>query len=79
MKIYAGLDVSDKPTHICVVDSDGTVLRRDVVASDPDVLPIERCQTASATARGFCNAHTQAESLQKPTHLIGYRMEAPFE
>ena len=38
MSIYAGLDVSDKTTHICVVDTDGKVLRRDVVASDPDVL-----------------------------------------
>ena len=38
MTIYAGLDVSDKTTHICVVDADGAVLRRDVVASDPDVL-----------------------------------------
>ena len=38
MSIYAGLDVSDKTTHICVVDVDGKVLRRDVVASDPDVL-----------------------------------------
>lgn len=38
MSIYAGLDVSDKTTHICVVDADGKVLRRDVVASDPDAL-----------------------------------------
>lgn len=38
MSIYAGLDVSDKTTHVCVVDADGTVLRRDVVASDPEVL-----------------------------------------
>ncbi len=38
MSIYAGLDVSDKTTHICVVDVEGRVLRRDVVASDPDVL-----------------------------------------
>nr|WP_081984494.1 transposase [Sphingomonas sp. 35-24ZXX] len=38
MTIYAGLDVSDKTTHICVVDADGKVLRRDVVASDPDAL-----------------------------------------
>ena len=38
MPIYAGLDVSDKQTHICVVDGDGVVIRRDVVASDPDVL-----------------------------------------
>ena len=38
MTIYAGLDVSDKTTHICVVEGEGTVVRRDVVASDPDVL-----------------------------------------
>lgn len=38
MSIYAGLDVSDKTTHVCLVDSDGEILRRDVVASDPEVL-----------------------------------------
>ncbi len=38
MTIYAGLDVSDKTTHVCVVDADGVVIRREVVASDPDVL-----------------------------------------
>lgn len=38
MTIYAGLDVSDKTTHLCVVDADGVVLKRDVVASDPDVI-----------------------------------------
>jgi transposase len=29
--------MSDKTTQICVVDSDGALLRRDVVASDSDV------------------------------------------
>ena len=38
MSIFAGLDVSDKTTHVCVVDADGVVLKRDVVASDPDLL-----------------------------------------
>jgi transposase len=38
MAIYAGLDVSNKTTHVCVVDGEGAVIRRDVVASDPDVL-----------------------------------------
>ena len=38
MGIFAGLDVSDKTTHICVVDGEGAVLRRDVVATDPGVL-----------------------------------------
>lgn len=38
MDIYAGMDVSDKATHLCVVDGAGVVLRRDVVASDPELL-----------------------------------------
>ncbi len=33
MTIYAGLDVSDKITHVCVVDAERAVIRRDVVAS----------------------------------------------
>jgi transposase len=38
MKIFAGLDVSDKTTHVCVVDAEGAVIRREVVATDPDAL-----------------------------------------
>jgi transposase len=38
MTIFVGLDVSDKTTHICVVDGDDIVLRRDLAARDPDVL-----------------------------------------
>lgn len=38
MSIFVGLDVSDKTTHLCVVDADGVVLKRDVVTSDPDAL-----------------------------------------
>jgi transposase len=38
MGIYAGLDVSDKTTHVCVVDAAGAVVRRDVVASDPETI-----------------------------------------
>lgn len=38
MSPYAGLDVSDKTTHVCMVDAEGKVLRRDVVANDPEVL-----------------------------------------
>jgi transposase len=36
MTIFAGLDVSDKTTHICVVDGDGAALRRNMVAGDPE-------------------------------------------
>lgn len=38
MSIFAGLDVSDKTTHLCVVDGEGVVVRRDVVVSDPEIL-----------------------------------------
>jgi transposase len=36
MTIYAGLDVSDKTTHMCVVDGEGLVVWRGVCATDPD-------------------------------------------
>jgi transposase len=38
MTIYAGLDVSDKTTHICVMDGTGAIKWRGVCASDPDVV-----------------------------------------
>lgn len=38
MAIFAGLDVSDKTTHVGVVADDGAIQKRDVVTSDPDVL-----------------------------------------
>lgn len=37
-QIYAGLDVSDKMTHICVVDGEGAVTWRGVCATDPHAL-----------------------------------------
>lgn len=37
MTSYAGLDVSDKTIHVCV-NADGAALKRDVVASAPEVL-----------------------------------------
>ncbi|HEY1606234.1 MAG TPA: IS110 family transposase [Allosphingosinicella sp.] len=38
MAFYAGLDVSDKSTHICVVDDAGAISWRGVCATDPEVL-----------------------------------------
>ena len=38
MAIYAGMDVSDKVTHICVVDGAGAIAWRGVCATDPEVL-----------------------------------------
>jgi transposase len=38
MTIYAGLDVSDKTTHVCVVDGAGGLVWRGECATDPEVL-----------------------------------------
>jgi transposase len=38
MTFYAGLDVSDKSTHVCVVDGEGSIVWRGVCATDPEVL-----------------------------------------
>jgi transposase len=37
-QVYAGLDVSDKSTHICVVDEAGAIAWRGACATDPQVL-----------------------------------------
>lgn len=38
MEVYAGLDVSDKATHVCVVDDEGAIVWRGACATDPEVL-----------------------------------------
>jgi len=38
MAIHAGLDVSDKSTHICLVDGGGAIAWRGVCATDPEVI-----------------------------------------
>lgn len=38
VELYAGLDVSDKSTHICVVDSGGTEVWSGACATDPDAI-----------------------------------------
>ena len=37
-QFYAGLDVSDKSTHICAVDESGAIVWRGSCATDPEVL-----------------------------------------
>lgn len=38
VEVYAGLDVSDKMTHVCVVDGSGAVIWAGACATDPDVI-----------------------------------------
>jgi transposase len=49
MSIFAGLDVSDKATHLCVVDGDGAILWRGVCSTDP----AEIARTLDRHARGL--------------------------
>lgn len=51
MKIFAGLDVSDKATHVCVIDGEGRLIRREVVATDPDALAKWLARHCPAVAR----------------------------
>lgn len=37
-QVYAGLDISDKTTHVCVVDATGAIVWRGVCASDPEAI-----------------------------------------
>ena len=38
VEVYAGLDVSDKSTHLCVVDGSGAVVWAGACATDPEVI-----------------------------------------
>src|SRR6185369_2805918 len=51
MTIYAGLDISDKSTHICVMDSEGEIVWRGVCATDPEVLAFTLRKHARNVAR----------------------------
>jgi transposase len=48
---YCGLDVSDKSTHLCVVDADGKVIWRGVCATDPATLAATLSKRAPDLAR----------------------------
>ena len=38
MEVYAGLDVSDKSTHLSVMDGSGNVIWSGACATDPEVI-----------------------------------------
>jgi len=49
VEVYVGLDVSDKATHLCVVDGAGEVVWRGSCATDPEVI----AKTLTARAPGL--------------------------
>lgn len=38
MTVFAGMDVGDKASHICVVDDEGAIVWRGVCATDPEAI-----------------------------------------
>lgn len=50
-KLYAGLDVSDRLTHICIVDGEGSVVWRGACASDPEAVAKALGRHAPGVAR----------------------------
>jgi transposase len=59
MTIYAGLDVSDKTTHVCVVDNGGGIVWRGVCATDPEMI----ARTLGRHARGLVRVVLETGSL----------------
>lgn len=51
MAIFAGLDVSDKSTHICAVDDAGAIVWRGACATDPAVLAQTLAKHCAGVAR----------------------------
>ena len=50
-QVYSGLDVSDKATHICIVDGEGRIVWRGACPTDPEVLARTLMQQAPTLSR----------------------------
>ncbi len=74
MDIFAGLDVSDKTTHVCVVDGAGGVIRREVVASDPDILAKWLAKHCPGLMRVTNSGDTILISAQPPSTFVLRRL-----
>ena len=55
VEVYAGLDVSDKSTHLCVVDGSGRVVWAGACATDPDAI----VRTLKTRAAGLVRVHAE--------------------
>lgn len=71
MKQYAGIDVSLKESHVCIVDDEGRVVSEAVVASDPDALARHLARWAGALARVGLEAGPQSQWLHAGLHAAG--------
>lgn len=72
MKHYAGLDVSQEQTSICVVGETGSVVREGKVASDPDALAGWLARTRVTIERVGLEAGPLSVWLQRGLSALGY-------
>jgi transposase len=59
VEVYVGLDVSDKSTHLCVVDGVGKVIWSGACATDPEVI----ARTLKARAAGLVRVVLETGAL----------------
>lgn len=59
VEVYAGLDISDKSTHLCVVDGSGVVIWSGACATDPEVI----ARTLKSRAAGLVRVVLETGAL----------------
>jgi len=64
-EFYAGLDVSDKTTHICAVDTDGKVAWRGVCATDPELIATQLNARCPGVIRAVLETGTLSSFLER--------------
>ncbi len=71
VEVYAGLDVSDKSTHVCVMDGSGAVLWAGACATDPEVI----AKTLKSRAPGLARVVLETGPLST---FLNYAMSPKF-
>ena len=72
-EVYAGLDVSDKMTHVCVVDGSGKIVWAGACATDPEVI----ARTLKARAPGLARVVLETGPLSAFLYHGLYERGAP--
>lgn len=77
MTIYAGLDVSNRTTHVCVVDADGVVpisfkaVTEPLRTTDTSAIPCEESLSGCATVAPPCAAAIAGLKVSKTADSAG--------
>jgi hypothetical protein len=68
MEYFAGLDVSMKETHVCVVDRDGDIVLETSTATLPEARGqrIQLCSGSKRAVRGSSAAHLALAATRRP-------------